>query len=432
MAQINYAQREISARVVFYGPGMSGKTTNLEIIHQKAPKQAVGEMVSIATETDRTLYFDFLPLDLGQIQGMSTRFQLYTVPGQIYYNSTRKLVLQGVDGIIFVADSKPDKMAENMESLQNLRDNLREMGLNITDLPVVLQYNKRDLPNAASIEDLDERLNPDKRMPVFEAVAKDGKGVFPTLKECSRLLIEKISKDLQRGGTRRATRTATETGSLTAPGGLTAALEKPRPKTRTETGMAQAPAEPGIVGPALEPKIVTSATPRPAQPAAWRATPPAEKTGAKSTGLNMQPPVEQPAPAARSTGLNMQPPVEKPASAAKSTGLNMQPPVEKPAPAARSTGLNMQPPAEAAPAVQLKKFPQPSPAPVVASAAEKPVAARVPVPEPAAPAEGGSARMLIMVLLWLVIVLLVGVALCLFVPAVRALLPPGLQKVFTV
>jgi signal recognition particle receptor subunit beta len=473
MAQINYAQREISARVVFYGPGMSGKTTNLEIIHQKAPKQAVGEMVSIATETDRTLYFDFLPLDLGQIQGMSTRFQLYTVPGQIYYNSTRKLVLQGVDGIIFVADSKPDKMAENMESLQNLRDNLREMGLAITDLPVVLQYNKRDLPNAASIEDLDERLNPDKRMPVFEAVAKDGKGVFPTLKECSRLLIEKISKDLQRGGTRRATRTeagrtATEAGSLTAPGGLTAALEKPRPKTRTETGLAQAPAnaEPTIVGPALEPKIVTAATPRPAQPAAWRA--PAEKTGAKSTGLNMQPPVEQPAsaarstglnmqppvetpapaarstglnmqppvekpaPAARSTGLNMQPPVETPAPAARSTGLNMQPPVEKPAPAARATGLNMQPPAEAAPAVQLKKFPQPAPTPVVAPAAAKPVTKPVPVPEPAAPAEGGSMRMLIMVLLWLVIVLLAGVALCLFVPAVRALLPPGLQQVFTV
>ena len=131
MVQINFGQREVSCKVVFYGPGMSGKTTNLEIIHKKAPKDAVGEMVSIATETDRTLYFDFLPLDLGQVAGMRTKFQLYTVPGQIYYNATRKLVLQGVDGVIFVADSNPDKMPENLESFQNLRDNLAEMGLTV-------------------------------------------------------------------------------------------------------------------------------------------------------------------------------------------------------------------------------------------------------------------------------------------------------------
>src|SRR3954470_18183450 len=175
MVQINFGQREVSCKIVFYGPGMSGKTTNLEIIHQKAPKQAVGEMVSIATETDRTLYFDFMPMDLGQVAGMHTKFMLYTVPGQIYYNATRKLVLQGVDGVIFVADSDPNKMAENVESLQNLRDNLSEMGLALEDMPTVLQFNKRDLPNALPMQDLNAKLNT-MNAPSFEAVARDGKG----------------------------------------------------------------------------------------------------------------------------------------------------------------------------------------------------------------------------------------------------------------
>ncbi len=207
MVQINFGQREVSCKVVFYGPGMSGKTTNLEIIHKKAPKDAVGEMVSIATETDRTLYFDFLPLDLGMVAGMRTKFQLYTVPGQIYYNATRKLVLQGVDGVIFVADSSPDKMAENLESLQNLRDNLAEMSLTIDDVPLVLQYNKRDLPNALSIADINAKLNP-MNVPVFEGVAREGKGVFATLKEISRLVIEKLNKEHAPAANRRRTNTA--------------------------------------------------------------------------------------------------------------------------------------------------------------------------------------------------------------------------------
>ena len=204
MVQINFGQREVSCKVVFYGPGMSGKTTNLEIIHKKAPKDAVGEMVSIATETDRTLYFDFLPLDLGQVAGMRTKFQLYTVPGQIYYNATRKLVLQGVDGVIFVADSNPDKMAENLESLQNLRDNIAEMGLNLDELPFVLQYNKRDLPTVMSVADMDAVINPMK-VPTFEAVARDGKGVFATLKEISRLVIERLNKEHAPASNRRRT-----------------------------------------------------------------------------------------------------------------------------------------------------------------------------------------------------------------------------------
>ena len=182
MVQINFGQREVSCKIVFYGPGMSGKTTNLEVIHQKAPKQAVGEMVSIATETDRTLYFDFMPMDLGQVAGMHTKFMLYTVPGQIYYNATRKLVLQGVDGIIFVADSDPNKMSENLESLQNLRDNLAEMGLALEDIPLVLQYNKRDLPGAMPVPDMNAQMNP-MGVPTFEACARDGRGVFGTLKE---------------------------------------------------------------------------------------------------------------------------------------------------------------------------------------------------------------------------------------------------------
>jgi len=207
MVQINFGQREVSCKVVFYGPGMSGKTTNLEIIHKKAPKDAVGEMVSIATETDRTLYFDFLPLDLGQVAGMRTKFQLYTVPGQIYYNATRKLVLQGVDGVIFVADSNPEKMAENLESLQNLRDNLAEMNLTLDDVPLVIQYNKRDLPNAMSVADLNAQINP-MGVPTHEGVAREGKGVFATLKEISRLVIERLNKEHAPAANRRRTNTA--------------------------------------------------------------------------------------------------------------------------------------------------------------------------------------------------------------------------------
>ncbi len=218
MVQINFGQREVSCRVVFYGPGMSGKTTNLDIIHKKAPKEAVGEMVSIATETDRTLYFDFLPLDLGQVAGMRTKFQLYTVPGQIYYNATRKLVLQGVDGVVFVADSSPEKMPENLESLQNLRDNLSEMGLKVEDVPLVLQYNKRDLPTAMPVAEMNATLNP-MGAPTFEGVARDGKGVFATLKEISRLVIEKLNKEHAPTANRRRTGTNLETAVKSPSGG---------------------------------------------------------------------------------------------------------------------------------------------------------------------------------------------------------------------
>jgi signal recognition particle receptor subunit beta len=178
---------------VYYGPGMSGKTTNLEIIHRKTPDQNKGELTCIATEGDRTLFFDFMPLNLGNIMGMNTKFQLYTVPGQVYYNSTRKLVLRGADGVIYVEDSAADKMEENAESLRNLEENLREYGRDIRDVPLVIQYNKRDLPNAMTVADLDSKLNA-RKLPSFEAIAKSGEGVFPTLKALAGLVIENLNR----------------------------------------------------------------------------------------------------------------------------------------------------------------------------------------------------------------------------------------------
>ncbi len=193
MVQINFARKEINCKIVYYGPGMSGKTTNLEIVHQKTPGENKGELTCIATEGDRTLFFDFMPLNLGNIMGMNIKFQLYTVPGQVYYNSTRKLVLRGVDGVIFIADSAPDKMAENIESLENLHENLAEYGKDPADLPIVIQYNKQDLPNALSVDEMNEKLNP-AGAPAFPGVASKGEGVFSTLKALSAVIIENINQ----------------------------------------------------------------------------------------------------------------------------------------------------------------------------------------------------------------------------------------------
>ena len=193
MASINYAFKEISCKIVFYGPGLSGKTTNLQFVYRKAPSHTRGELISLATDQDRTLYFDFLPVDIGKIHGFSTKFQLYTVPGQVYYNATRKLVLRGVDGLVFVADSQKSKMDENMESFQNLVENLSEYGYNLDKIPVVFQYNKRDLASISSVEELEEVLNP-KGLPYFEAVASKGIGVFDTLKCISKLVLDQAKR----------------------------------------------------------------------------------------------------------------------------------------------------------------------------------------------------------------------------------------------
>ena len=247
MVQINFAAREVNCKIVYYGPGRSGKTTNLEVVHAKAPKDSKGELVSIATETDRTLYFDFLPLDLGQIAGMKTKFQLYTVPGQVFYNATRKLVLQGADGVIFVADSNPDMRDENIESLENLIENLRENGLNIDDLPIVFQWNKRDLPNAMSPDEMNADLNK-WNAPASEAVAVKGEGVFPTLKMLSSAVIRKLNEE-QRGG---------------AP----SAPSAPRPPAGAPAGPA-APAAPGpAAAPAPPPRPAAAAPAPPPRPAA--------------------------------------------------------------------------------------------------------------------------------------------------------------------
>ncbi len=198
MASINYAAREINVKIVYYGPGLSGKTTNLQVIHRKVPPEFKSDMVSLATETDRTLFFDFLPLDLGKIKGFATKFQLYTVPGQVYYNATRKLVLRGVDGVVFVADSAQDKIQENIESFQNLEDNLAEYGYKRESIPIIIQYNKRDLPNALSVEELHQYINK-YNLPWSEAVANKGIGVFDSLKLIGKIVIDYLNKKYSRG-----------------------------------------------------------------------------------------------------------------------------------------------------------------------------------------------------------------------------------------
>jgi signal recognition particle receptor subunit beta len=191
MANINYANKEIIIKIVYYGPGMSGKTTNLQVLHQMVPKDAASKMISLATEQDRTLFFDLLPISLGSVKGFNTKFQLYTVPGQVYYNTTRKLVLNGVDGVVFVADSQQGKMPENKESLENLRENLAEYGIDMTKFAVVMQYNKRDLPPVYSVEELNKELNP-YGFPHAEAVAFKGQGLMETLKLISKLTLQRI------------------------------------------------------------------------------------------------------------------------------------------------------------------------------------------------------------------------------------------------
>ncbi|SRR5882672_3199317 len=195
MVVVSYSGREINAKIVYYGPGLSGKTTNLEKIYDSVPETNRGRMVSMKTQTDRTLFFDLLPLDLGDLQGMKTRLLLYTVPGQVYYNATRKLVLKGVDAVVFVADSAADKIAENRESYANLELNLKAYGIDIKSIPLVLQYNKRDLPTALPVADLNRELNR-LNVPYYEAQAANGIGVFETLRGVSKLLLAKITKDV--------------------------------------------------------------------------------------------------------------------------------------------------------------------------------------------------------------------------------------------
>ena len=193
MSLVNYSTREITCKIVYYGPGRSGKTTNLQYVHTAVPDERKGEMVSLATETDRTLFFDYFPLDLGTIAGFKTKMQLYTVPGQVYYNATRKLVLRGADGVVFVADAQKQQMEENIDSLRNLQENLLEQNLDIRQMPLVLQYNKVDLPGVHSKEEMDQALN-FREVPTYTAVAVTGEGVFNTLRGISELVLKSLSK----------------------------------------------------------------------------------------------------------------------------------------------------------------------------------------------------------------------------------------------
>jgi signal recognition particle receptor subunit beta len=192
MSMINYASREINCKIVYYGPGLGGKTTNIEYVYEKVAPSTRGKLISLATESERTLFFDFLPVDLGTIRGFKTRFHLYTVPGQVYYNASRKLILKGVDGVVFVADSQRERLDANIESMHNLFENLAEYGLDLRKIPFVIQYNKRDLPSALGVEELQANLNP-LGVPAFEAVGMQGVGVFDTLKAVSKQVIKSLS-----------------------------------------------------------------------------------------------------------------------------------------------------------------------------------------------------------------------------------------------
>jgi len=192
MSMINYASREINCKIVYYGTGLGGKTTNLEYVYEKINPDSKGKMISLATETDRTLFFDFLPIDLGEIRGFKTRFHLYTVPGQVYYNASRKLILKGVDGLVFVADSQEGRGEANIEAMHNLYENVESYGYEMDKVPFVIQYNKRDLPNILPVEEMRAQLNP-SGVPDFEAVAVQGQGVFETLQAVSKLVVKSLS-----------------------------------------------------------------------------------------------------------------------------------------------------------------------------------------------------------------------------------------------
>ncbi|CAN5281483.1 GTPase domain-containing protein [soil metagenome] len=193
MPLLNHSNREINCKIVYYGPGLSGKTTNLQYIHSQVAREKRSEMVSMATQSDRTLFFDMLPLDLGDVNGWKLRLSLYTVPGQVEYNASRKLILNGADAVVFVADSDVERGSENLDSLKNLENNLSSNNISLPDIPFVIQFNKRDLAHTLALEQLEAELNP-RHVPTYEAIASQGDGVFATLREASKLVLANISK----------------------------------------------------------------------------------------------------------------------------------------------------------------------------------------------------------------------------------------------
>lgn len=354
MASINYHTREISCKIVYYGPGLSGKTTNLQIIHKKVPKESKSEMVSLATETDRTLFFDFLPLDLGSIKGFSTKFQLYTVPGQVYYNATRKLVLRGVDGVVFVADSQRDKMPENLESLRNLEENLREYGIELKTTPFVLQYNKRDLPSIFTVEEMNAQIN-SYGVPCYEAQAHQGVGVFTTLKAIGKVVIDTFNaKYSARQTSRRPEAAPSAPPPSVAPAPSVAPVIPPPPAPtamRMPPPLMQAPPPPPIrmAAPPAPPAPVMAPSPSAPVP------PPAPASAIQNafvTGYGMTPPAPAPAtppaPTVATFGFAPPPPAApiEPVIGLQ-TGFFQPPP---PAPLAMPSPIPQPPPFTPAPA----------------------------------------------------------------------------------
>jgi hypothetical protein len=262
MVSINYSAREVCCKIVYYGPGLSGKTTNLQYVHSKVPQDTRGKLISLATEADRTLYFDFLPLNIGSINGFTAKFQLYTVPGQVYYNATRKLVLRGVDGVVFVADSQPDKMDDNLESLLNLEENLAEYGYDVTTLPIIIQYNKRDIPGVLSVEQLNEALNK-HGWPTYEASATIGNGVFDTLKLIIKLVLEKAKRSSAPKMKPSVTAQPTAQANPSAPSAQDVPPVVQEPAYRPYPGSERPSAIPGAG------QAAAASPPTPAQPAAY-------------------------------------------------------------------------------------------------------------------------------------------------------------------
>jgi signal recognition particle receptor subunit beta len=284
---VSYSGKEINAKLVYYGTGLSGKTTNLEAIYEAVPETSRGKMVSMKTQSDRTLFFDLLPLDLGEVMGFKTRFLLYTVPGQVFYNATRKLVLKGADAIVFVADSERGKMDENKESLSNLRANLAEYKVNLDDLPWVLQYNKRDLPDVYTPEELNRELNPGN-VPWVEAVATKGTGVLETFRLVSQMLLERVTKDLKRSPGASATREVPRPSAASQPSPSATPSILSQPPAPTPPPSAANPAAPapspftttrgefGTQHPAAERAERTAASPPPARSIQRENPPPAQ------------------------------------------------------------------------------------------------------------------------------------------------------------
>ena len=293
MVVVSYSGKEINAKLVYYGTGLSGKTTNLEAIYEAVPETSRGKMVSMKTQSDRTLFFDLLPLDLGEVMGFKTRFLLYTVPGQVFYNATRKLVLKGADAIVFVADSERGKMDENKESLSNLRANLAEYKVNLDDLPWVLQYNKRDLPDVYTPEELNRELNP-SNVPWVEAVATKGTGVLETFRLVSQMLLERVTKDLKRSPGATASREVPRASSAgPAPVAPSAPSAPAPPQTPSApTPFTTARAEFSTQHPAAERAERTAAPPPPARSIQKESPQPATDNGF----FQREPQREAPAP----------------------------------------------------------------------------------------------------------------------------------------